>query len=354
MPELRYDILSGTYAIIASERAKRPNDFRAAQEHEKAVPELDPKCPFCPGNEKMTPPEIFALRQNGPDNGLSWSIRVVPNKFPAVTSLNNAVSDFSSGPGTAEHPLSIDDSSMYWEAQAVGAHEVVIESRRHNGTLGTYSIDEMAIILNTVKQRYEVLYDSKHIKYVQVFRNWGPLGGASLTHPHFQIIGLPFVPPEFFGEMSRYNEYHSKTGRCIMCDYIERETEKDLRVAAKSREYITLCPFASKYSFETLIVPRKHSVSFSDLNSEELTALARDMIEVFHRYEELFSSLSYNLVIHSLPPIQRSRKQSDYHWHIHVYPRLNVEAGLEKGAGVWINPTPPELAALQFNEKGRV
>ncbi len=354
MPELRYDILSGTYTIIASERAKRPNDFRAAQELENAVPELDPKCPFCPGNERMTPPEIFALRQDGPNNGPNWTIRVVPNKFPALTSVKDVGSDFSSSLGAAEHPLSVDDSSMYWEAQAVGAHEVVIESTRHNGTLGTYSTDEMVTVLNTLKQRYLVLYDSKHVKYVQIFRNWGPLGGASLTHPHFQIIGLPFVPPEVFAEVSRYNEYNGKTGRCIMCDYIERETEKDLRIAAKSREFIALCPFASRYSFETLIVPRNHSVNFSDMNSEELRALARDMTEVFHGYEELFSSLSYNLVIHSLPPGQRSRKQANYHWHIHVYPRLNVEAGLEKGAGVWINPTPPELAALQFDEKGRV
>lgn len=350
MPELRYDILSGTYTIVASERAKRPNDFRSAQEGEGVAPKLDPKCPFCPGNENMTPPEISALRDEGAHDGPNWRIRVVPNKFPALLPVRDAL-EIGIDLTPADNPI-VDDSSIYWETPAVGAHEVVIESPKHNGTLGGYSSEEMAVIFNMLNERYLVLYDQKAIKYVQVFRNWGPLGGASLAHPHFQIIGLPFMPPEVLNETSRYREYRGKTGRCIMCDYVEREIEKDLRVVAKSREFVILCPFASKYSFETLIVPRRHSTTFSELNAEEARDMAQEIIGLFYGYEEMFLSLSYNLVVHSLPPQKRSKKQTDYHWHMHVYPRLNVEAGLEKGAGVWINPTPPELAALQFPKKG--
>ncbi|HHY12092.1 MAG TPA: galactose-1-phosphate uridylyltransferase [Firmicutes bacterium] len=353
LPELRYDILSGTYTVIASERAKRPNEFRSAQECKGPVPEIDPGCPFCTGNEGMTPPEIYALRDAGQENEPGWRVRIVPNKFPALRPVEHSeTSEVDSAKAASKHLPDVDDTSMYWCMPGIGAHEVVIESNRHNGTPGTYTIEQMAEILETLKQRYRILYDEKHIRYVQIFRNWGPEGGASLLHPHFQIIGLPFVPPEVSMEISRFREYESKTGRCVMCDYIERETEKNVRIAAKNDEFIALCPFASKYSFETLVVPRKHSVTFSELDHEKARQLADILISVFRGYEDMFSSLSHNMVFHTLPPPKRLRKHSTDHWHIHVYPRLNVEAGLEKGAAVWINPTPPELAAVQFSEKG--
>lgn len=350
LPELRYDILSGTCTIIASDRAKRPNDFKAAQKYEGPVPEIDPNCSFCVGNENETPPEVYALRDAGEANQPGWRVRVVPNKFPALRSAETA--EIDSGMIDTEAAPEADDTSMYWRMPGIGAHEVVVESVKHNGTLGTYTVEEMAVILETLKQRYRVLSDDKYISYVQIFRNWGPEGGASLLHPHFQIIGLPLMPPEVSREVSHFREYESKTGRCLMCDYIERETEKDERVALKNDEFIVLCPFASRFSFETLIVPRKHCVTFSELDNEKATQLAEVFTSLFRAYENMFSSLSYNIVFHTLPPPKRSRKHPTDHWHIHVYPRLNVEAGLEKGAAVWINPVPPELAALQFGGKG--
>jgi UDPglucose--hexose-1-phosphate uridylyltransferase len=350
LPELRYDILSGTYTITASERSKRPNDFRSAQEHKEPVPETDPGCPFCVGNESETPPEVYALRDSGAENEPGWRVRVVPNKFPALRPTETEEVD----PGRVDTQITpeVDDTSMYWSMPGIGAHEVVVESPLHNGTLGDYTVDEMTEIIETLKQRYRVLCDDKYIKYVQIFRNWGPQGGASLLHPHFQIIGLPLMPPEVSTEMFRFREYESKTGRCLMCDYVERETEKDERVALRNEEFIVLCPFASRFSFETLIVPRKHSVTFSELDNDKARQLAEVFASLFRAYEDLFSSLSYNIVFHTLPTPRRSRKPPTDHWHIHVYPRLNVEAGLEKGAAVWINPTPPELAALQFGGKG--
>ncbi|NLC16243.1 MAG: galactose-1-phosphate uridylyltransferase [Firmicutes bacterium] len=350
MPELRYDILSGTYAIIASERAKRLSDFKSAQADKKTVPESDPGCPFCVGNENETPPEVYALRDSGGENEPGWRVRVVPNKFPALRQAEAAEGDVGAVDG--ECAPEVDDASMYWRMPGIGAHEVVVESTRHNGTLGTYTAEEMAEILETLKQRYRVLGDCKPIRYVQLFRNWGPEGGASLLHPHFQAIGLPFTPPEVSAEISRFREYEAKTGRCLLCDYIERETEKDERVALRNDEFIVLCPFASRFSFETLIVPRKHSRTFSELDNDKAKHLAGIFTSLFRAYEDMFASLSYNIVFHTLPPPKRTRKHPTDHWHIHVYPRLNVEAGLEKGAGVWINPTPPELAAVQFGGKG--
>ncbi|HHW17629.1 MAG TPA: galactose-1-phosphate uridylyltransferase [Firmicutes bacterium] len=352
MPELRYDILSGSFSIIATERAKRPSDFKSAQRESPRLPERDPDCPFCPGNERMTPPEVYALRKEGYRDGPGWVVRVVPNKFPALvpkeTLSETELEAVASGLG---HLPENDDASMYWEVPAVGAHEVVIESPRHDATLGTHDISQMTTVLNTLRERSLVLYDQKDVKYVQVFRNWGERGGASLVHPHFQIIGLPVFPNSVAGEMARHKEYEAKTGRCLLCDLIEREAEKDLRVVSKNEHFIVLCPFASRYSFETMIVPRKHLPSFFDAGAEDMRELANVIVRHFSKYEELFSSLSYNAILHSAPPA-RGRKQATYHWHIHIYPRLNVEAGLELGTGVYINPTPPEFATQQFAAKG--
>jgi len=353
LPELRYDILSGDFAVIAVERTKRPSDFKKAQKGETHVPKRDPKCPFCPGNESMTPPEVYGLRKEGHENSPGWRIRVVPNKFPALVSTK-VLSDTELEAFSAAlcHLPETDDMAMYWNIPGVGAHEVVIESPLHDGTLGTYEFSQMVAILNTLKERVLVLYDLKEIKYVQVFRNWGPQAGASLYHPHFQIIGLPLLPPKVDAEIKRHKQYEAKTGRCLLCDVIEREVEKDLRIVKKSDEFIILCPFASKYSFETIIVPRKHSLAFAEIGSEKMRDLARQMVWLFSRYEELFSSLSYNIVFHSAPKFLRGRKQTNYHWHIHVYPRLTTQAGLELGTNVYINPTPPEFATQQFLGKG--
>lgn len=350
MPELRYDIMSGLYSIIATERAKRPMDFGLAQKEEQKLPERDESCPFCPGNEHMTPPEVLAIRDSGEKDGPGWRVRIVPNKFPALVE-SQAVPDTDYRLGileeTSDEP-SVSDASMYWEVPGVGAHEVVVESPVHNVTLGTHEPSHLATVLGAMRDRTLVLYDRKEIKYVQVFRNFGPRGGASLAHPHFQIIALPVLPPRLIVEGARQREYEARTGRCLVCDLIEREAEKDRRVVLKSEHFIVICPFASRYSFETMLVPRAHCGGFTDMNHGQIESLARALIDLFSAYEQLFSSLSYNIIFHSSPLWKRGREQWPYHFHVHVYPRLTISAGLELGSAVYINPTPPELATKQF------
>lgn len=348
MPEIRFDIVSGGFAVIAAERAKRPSDWESAQRSRKDIPSSDARCPFCPGNEKLTPPEVKAVRGESPPDEPGWTIRVVPNKFPALVrpeDLPGEEGERSALQGQAPEGL---HTAMYWRIPGIGAHEVVVESTLHNATLGSYAPEHLACVLEVLKERALLLYDRRETRYVQVFKNHGERGGASLSHPHFQVIGLPVLPSAVVSEGLRQREYESRAGRCLFCDMVERELEKDVRVVGKSAEFVVLSPFASGYSFEALIVPRKHLGSFAEAGVEDNRALAQALVDLFRRYEALFPSLPYNMVFHGIPETARNRRNWPYHAHIHVYPRLNAEAGLELGTGVHINPLPPELATRQL------
>jgi UDPglucose--hexose-1-phosphate uridylyltransferase len=347
MPEIRYDITSGGYAVIATERAKRPSDWKAAQKAPSESPEHDPSCPFCTGNESQTPPEVGSIRDSGGPDQPGWRIRVVPNKFPALLppdALPESDNDLA-----VTQPADL-ETAMYWRAPGIGAHEVVIESTSHNATLGEYSPSHLRDVLIMLRQRVADLYLRKEVRYVLVFKNCGERGGASLAHPHFQIIALPVVPVAVLSEAQRQRDYQSKTGRCLYCDMVEREIEKDVRVIRKTDDFAVLAPFASRFSFETLIVPRKHISSLAEAGTDHLTGISESIVDLFGRYESLFASLPYNMVFHEAPAGPRGGRMEPFHAHIHVYPRLGTEAGLELGTGVHINPSPPEVVAKQFIE----
>jgi len=350
MPEIRYDITSGGYAVIATERAKRPSDWKAAQKAPSESPEHDPACPFCPGNERQTPPEVASFRDSGGPDEPGWRIRVVPNKFPALVQPG-ALPDHDQD-AVVNQPADL-ETAMYWRAPGIGAHEVVIESTSHNTTLGEYTPSHLRDVLLMLRQRATDLYSRKETRYVQVFKNYGERGGASLAHPHFQIIALPIMPAAVSAEVQRQKDYEAKTGRCLYCDLVEREIEKDVRVIRKTDDFAVLAPFASRYSFETLIVPRKHISSFTEAGTDYFMGLAESTVDLFARYESMFASLPYNMVFHGLPSGARGNRVGPFHAHIHVYPRLGTEAGLELGSGVHINPSPPEVVAKQFLEAGR-
>ncbi|HHY35505.1 MAG TPA: galactose-1-phosphate uridylyltransferase [Firmicutes bacterium] len=353
MTTVRYDVLSGSFCVIAQERSKRPSDFPGAQKHQELGRARVENCPFCPGNEKMTPPEVAAFREGGERDGPGWSVRVVPNKYPAFVPVEESGEEeedaFKHCLKEMPEVVGSPDASMYWELPGIGAHEVIIDSPAHNGTLGTYSRATAGLIIRMLRDRHRALSAKPEIAYVHLFRNWGPEGGASLSHPHFQGIGLPFVPGSVLEEETRFQEYSKKTGRCLLCDIAEREMEKDERVVLKGDAFRVIAPFASRFSYETLIIPRGHKGSFGRISDDECDALAASLTALFARYERLFPSLSYNMVWHSLP--DGKHQVPEYHWHIHVFPRLTTMAGLELGTGVFINPTAPEVAAGLLGER---
>lgn len=329
MSEIRKDIITGNQVIIASERGKRPHDFKLPTEEERAT-----SCPFCSGNEQLTPPEVAALRptQSGPDTP-GWQIRVVPNKFAALH---------------PEEEFWEREEGLYSYCNGKGSAEVVVESPDHYSNLGEKGVEDITALLEMIEQRYRTLLLDRAIKYVQVFKNFGPTAGASLAHPHWQIMATPMIPDLPRQELAGAAAYYRKYGSCVYCSILAAEKENGERVITANQSFVAFCPYAARYPFESWIVPVSHASTFGRLTRTELRELAcllRKMIAIF----ELEFRSPYNLIIHTRALDDRHR--DSYHWHIEILPRLTIMAGFELGTGIMINPTAPEVAAGILREK---
>ncbi|MBN2374477.1 galactose-1-phosphate uridylyltransferase [bacterium] len=329
MPELRKDPIIGRWVIIATERAKRPSDFGADQEIKKPG-----FCPFCYGNEDKTPPEIFALRNNGtsPDTP-GWSVRVVPNKFPALE---------------IEGDLNKRGEGLYDRMNGIGAHEVIIETPNHNASIADLSEDEITNVIKAFKSRILDLKQDHRFKYMLIFKNHGSAAGASLDHTHSQLIALPIVPKRVAEEINGSKTYYLYRERCIFCDIIRQEISAGIRVIAENSHFICIAPFTSRFPFESWVLPKTHDVYFEDINPEESYNLAKIMKDILTRIKVVLNDPPYNFLIHSSPFYEKDI--SFYHWHIEIIPKLTKVAGFEWGTGFYINPTPPEEACKFLRE----
>ncbi|CEP67922.1 Galactose-1-phosphate uridyl transferase, class I [Moorella glycerini] len=329
MPELRQDPVSERWVIIATERAKRPSDFKPPHNEKKG----NANCPFCPGHEKETPPEVLAFRtaDTDPDTP-GWLVRVVPNKFAALTA-NGEVASESKG--------------MYQTMTGAGIHEVIIEGPDHDTFFSDLAPEHAVQVLKAWRQRYLQLERDKRLQYIQLFKNHGPTAGASLEHPHSQLIATPLVPAVVNQEMTRIKAYWQKKESCLFCDLIEAELETGARVVAFNKEFLAFCPFASRFPMEMWIMPRRHQASFGACEDEQLEQLAAILQDALSRLKQAANDPPFNLVLHTAPLRQ---EDSIYHWHFELLPRLTIVAGFEWGTDMYINPTPPEIAAQSLNE----
>ena len=324
MPELRKDPVTGRWVIISTRRRKRPNDFRI----EPAVPLGGEYCPFCPGREDLTPPEILAFRQNGSaPNGAGWDLRVVPNKFPALQ---------------VEGSLDREGEGMFDRMNGIGAHEVVIEHPDHGKTLALMTEGEVERTLWACRERIIDLKRDRRFRYIIVFKNHGPAAGASLEHSHSQLIALPIVPDFVREELDGARRHYQAKERCVFCDIIRQEIPAERRVIQEDPDIVAISPYAPRFAFETWILPRRHGARFEDAPRHEYAALARMLKSVLARINRALEEPSYNLIIHSLPLLEEST--DFYHWHVELMPKLTRTAGFEWGTGFYINPTSPEEA----------
>jgi UDPglucose--hexose-1-phosphate uridylyltransferase len=333
VPELRKDPVVGRWIIIAAERAKRPQDF-VHMENAHATAEGRATCPFCPGAERSTPPEIMAYRPDGsPHDTPGWTLRVIPNKYPALQ---------------IEGELDARGEGIYDRMNGIGAHEVIIETTEHDATLGTLPLERIEDMFRAFADRMADLEKDKRFKYIQIFKNVGESAGASLEHPHCQLIATPVVPKRIIEELSGSLSYFEYKERCGICDIVRQESEDGRRVIFADDLFVSFVPFAPRFPFEMAIVPRHHNASFRHIAAEEIRHLAVHVKLVIRKFDGLLRTPPYNMVLHTAPCGLDDLKH--YHWHIEIIPKLAKVAGFEWGTGFYINPTIPEQAAEDLRD----
>ena len=331
MPELRKEPVSGRWVIIASERSARPTDFKSTPQPIKSN-----FCPFCEGNEAKTPPEIMAYREKGTKaNTRGWRVRVVPNKFPALQ---------------IEGKQNKRGEGIYDMMNGIGAHEVIIESPKHVLSLTALDNGSVEEVLWCYRDRLIDLKKDKRFVYGLLFKNVGVSAGASLEHSHSQLIVTPIVPQQVINEMAGAETFYKYRGRCLFCDMIQQEIATDSRIVILAENFVAFTPFASRFPFETWILPRTHDSHFENLQKLEIEELANVLKNTLIRLESALEFPPYNYIIHTTP--FHINESEYYHWHIEIIPRVINIAGFEWGTGFYINPMPPEKAANFLRNTG--
>jgi UDPglucose--hexose-1-phosphate uridylyltransferase len=326
MSEFRQDIVSQHWVLFASNRGTRPDDFKhqPASDDMKKLPEVDKTCVFCPGKEAYNQ-EILSHPK-----GLDWKVRVIPNKFEALG-----------------HTGGRERSDFYPVREGIGDHEVVI-TRPHNVLMAFLPDDLMELNLRVYQERMRELSQHNEVEYVHVLQNHGREGGASLVHPHSQIFATPFVPEHLHDEVTGSYVYFQQNGACIYCEMIFKELQDQVRIVYETKDFLVLCPFASRVPYALRIIGKTHRASFIDVTDQERRDLAKVLKHMLQKLYYKLNDPAYNFYIHSMPVTHSLFTRYDdrsYHWHLEILPRLNVWGGFELGSDVYINTVLPEQAA---------
>jgi len=337
MPELRKDPVIGRWVIIATERAKRPKDFKIDKKKVKEGP-----CPFCKGHEDKTPDEVFALRSSRTkSNEPGWDVRVVSSIAPLLATKGD---------------LGRRGKGMYDVMDDVGAHEIIVETPKHIANIADLDEDQIAKVIDCYVERFLHLEKDQRFKYALMFKNYGrSAGGGDLEHSRSQLIATPVNPKRVKEELVGARKYYEYKERCVFCDIVKQELEQKKRVIVDIDGLVAIAPFASRFPFEVWILPKKHSCNFYDIKPEQRRDLAGMIKQVMSKLKIALDDPPYNYILHTAPFQRRKRGywrtiKDDYHWHIEIMPRLTHVAGFEWGTGFYLNPTSPEEAAKILRE----
>jgi UDPglucose--hexose-1-phosphate uridylyltransferase len=317
--------------IIATDRAKRPGDFI----RQPVPPAAGRICPFDSGNERKTPPEILAYRDSGSRDEPGWRVRVVPNKFPVLG---------------IEGELNRQGEGMYDKMNGIGAHEVIVETPDHAAAFCDLPERQVEEVLWAFKERVNDLKKDRRFRYILLFRNYGDAAGASLEHPHSQLIALPVIPKRVKEEVDGARLFYDLKERCIFCDIVHEESSAGARLVTETDRFVSLEPYAPRFPFETWILPKRHESHFEECDAPTLQDLARVLRSTLRRIDRALERPAYNFIVHSAPV--QDPALPHYHWHVEIIPRLTKVAGFEWGTGFYINPTPPEESARFLREVG--
>lgn len=343
MQELRKDPIIGRWVIMATSRARRPGNFINPNESDLIDPKKE-QCLFCQGQEHLTGPEIFSIRDKAskPD-ATGWKVRVVPDQKPIL----KAFIDFK----RSTHGL-------YSVLDGKGADEIVVETPEHVANMADLQADQIASVIKAYTHRINDLEKDERLKYVLAHKNYKwSRDQENITHAHSEIIATPVTPMRIKEELKGAKKYFDYHDRCIFCDLIKQEKEMNQRIVLEDEHFLAMVPFASRFPFETWILPKRHHCSFPrGIQGLELD-LAKILKQVLLKIKIGLGDPAYHYVIHSAPFLDKERRsasdctlEEDYHWHIEVMPRLTHAAGFEKGTGFYICPIPPEAAAQYLKE----
>jgi UDPglucose--hexose-1-phosphate uridylyltransferase len=329
LPEYRKDIILDEWVIIATERAKRPENFK--EQIIKVENKSLSVCPFDMGNEAMTPPESLRIDSfgNEVDKDGQWQIRVVPNKFPAL--VPNA-QPFSKQYGP------------YMLMDGFGLHEVVVQSPEHITNISELSLRQMELLVSVYVKRLQAIKKDSRIESVVIMLNQGKEAGASLEHSHSQIFALPLTPPILMNEISRTRSYFNHNHRCAMCDIIDFEIKEDKRVVYENKEFLVLQPYASRNPFETWIIPKFHDSNFENISAQQAGLFAQCLKMLVDFFYLDLNNPPFNYYIHT-GTLGSAKDSSHYHWHLELEPKLSIKAGFEIATGIDICITTPEYTA---------
>ena len=324
---MRLDPTTGDWVLFAPSRLLRPQEFRPHRPAALREATPDRKCPFCPGAEQLTPPEVY---REPPSNGSSeWLVRVVPNRFPALQ--------------VEESPRRVTDGPGFERMGGCGAHEVIIESPVHSTPLALQPIDQIERVLRAARSRYRDLMQDQRMQAIVVFENYGTNAGTTLSHPHWQVIATAVVPPLLRLKHRIATEYFDRTGDCLYCAMTRRELDASERVVVANDAFAAVVPYASHIPFELWILPQRHVPSFGDVADHELRPLAEILRTSLQSLHACLEDPDYNMTIDS---VARGDEHKAYFlWHIRVLPRLAPQSGFELGSGMSVNTVLPEEAA---------
>ncbi len=335
MPQLRQDPISKTWVVVAEERGRRPSDFK----NERLPDNSAQTCPFCMGREDQTPKEVFALREQGEADTAGWDVRVIPNKFPALAP-KGALNPESRGP--------------YTSMNGVGAHEVIVDSPDHVLTLADLPQAQVQKVVHTYVSRLSAVYENEHCVYAQLFKNDGKDAGASLAHPHTQLMGLPLLPDQIRTELNHSIAYFEEKGQSLFEGVGNDLLNHQELLVELNEDFLLFTPYASRFAYEMHILPRFESHDFVQLDKNKQVSFSIILASALKRLKLLLNDPPFNFYLHTSPnskAVELDAKISKaFRWHIEIIPRLSVTAGFEWGSGVYINSTPPEMAAQLLRE----
>ena len=328
MAELRREPITRMWVVVTTDHPKGPSDYLSFKPPYR-LQEPEGPCPFCPGNEGMTPGETFSISRDGG----KWSVRVIPNKFPFF----HIEGDFDRRP-----------EGMYDVMEAIGAHEIVVETPDHDRPLATMETNQIEKILQAYQARLIDLEKDQRFQQFLILKNHP---GIFNRHPHSHIIAMPVIPKRMDEEIWGTLDYYQRKERCIFCDIIKEEISMKKRVILETVHFLIFSPFASRYPFETWIIPKVHCPDFHRITEAERKDLSVGIQSLFSSFHNLLSAPPYSFTFHT-SPIQDRFHRPEYHWHIETRLRIGLREGFEWGTGFFVNPTPPEDAARYLRDVG--